>query len=112
MSPSVLGSSYDVFDGEQCPPFDSRFVVRALGTIRAILRTTAGFYRQQLAELHFTARKILTVHCLCDEYDIEDRPAIDGLDLLSCPIMFEPTRLHDSIINGPRLRQEFGRIRS
>ena len=44
MIPSVFGGSYDVIDGEQRLPFDSSFIVRTLGAIRAILRTTAGFH--------------------------------------------------------------------
>ena len=58
---------HDVLDGKQRLPVQTCFIVRALRAVSAILRTTTGFDRQQLAQLHLTGFKILTMRRLCRE---------------------------------------------
>ena len=92
---------HDVFYGKQILPVHARFIVRALRTIGAILRTPAGLDRQQLAKLYLARLKILTVHPLCREQSIEQARVIQGANFVAGPVVFQPIRLHAGIINGP-----------
>src|SRR5262245_52880070 len=92
--PCILRCLDDVLYGQQIVAFDAGFIVRALRTVSAILRTTAGLDRQQLAKLHFSWVEELSMYCLSQKQGIEQACVVNGSDFLASPIVVWRTRLH------------------
>ncbi len=87
LSVSGAGRSQRFVHVEQVSLFETRFIVRRLRTVRAILRTAACLDAQQDAALHLIRRVMLPMHGLRPEYEIGQRRHVDRLDFLDCPIV-------------------------
>src|SRR5690348_8267116 len=61
--------------------------MRALRAVRAILRTCAGFYREQAAELNFFRLVEFAMRELRLKYQFRQRKIEDGANFIARPVM-------------------------
>src|SRR5690348_8265474 len=68
--------------------------MRALRAVRAILRTCAGFYREQAAELNFFRLVEFAMRELRLKYQFRQRKIEDGANFIARPIVANLRRGH------------------
>ena len=82
-----LAASQHVGGIHQLLPCHTRFVVRALRTVRAILRATAGLDRKQAAELHFLGAMKFAVRDLRLKDQLGEGKPVDLPYFISRPVV-------------------------
>jgi hypothetical protein len=83
-----------MIDRKQVLPLHACVVVSALRAVSAILRTAAGLYRQQLAELHLSGLEMLSMHCLCLEQNVDQSGLVNSANFFAGPVVSHYGFLH------------------
>jgi hypothetical protein len=83
----VLGRFANVGRTQQLFAHNPRLVVPALRTVRAVLGTAAGLYREQPTELDFVGVVESAVRELRPEYQLGKRKMINAVNFVALPIV-------------------------